>query len=150
MILLLGQTVNLIPDKTVIWQLAIFLAVVAVLSFFVFKPTLKLLDERRRNTVVLQQETDKFMADADSLEDEYNEQIFAARREGHEAERNLLNLGEEEARKIVGEAKEKQKGEIEKVRDEITSVTAQSKQELSKNVGDFSRMIVSKVLGKNG
>lgn len=150
MILLLAQTITLIPDKTVIWQLLIFLTVVAVLSFFVFKPTLKILDERLRNTSILQKEIERLTADAGTFEDEYNEKISAAKYKGSRAERDLLSLGEDEARKIIAEAREKQKGEIAKVKEEILSESVQSRQELSKQVGDFSKMIVSKVLGKNG
>jgi F0F1-type ATP synthase membrane subunit b/b' len=149
MILIVGQTVNLIPDKTVIWQLVIFLSVAAVLSFFVFRPTLKILERRRSETLGLEKEIEQLDGESETMEQKYAEKIAAARAEGSATERELVNLGEDEARKIVAAAREKEKGEIARVRDEVASESSASRRELSRSVDEFSKMIVSKVLGKN-
>lgn len=146
MLLLLAQTIRLIPDATVIFQLIIFLAVVVILSVFVFRPTLKILDERRRRTSDLQKETDKLSTDAAAMDREYAEKIAVARTEGSALERELLNLGEDEARKIIGAAKQEGRQSISKTHDEIVSDTAKTKQDLTKQISDFAKMIVAKVL----
>jgi F0F1-type ATP synthase membrane subunit b/b' len=149
MMLLMGQTVNLLPDKTVIWQLIIFLFVAAVLSFLVFRPTMKILERRRSETLGLEKKIGQVDQEAEVMEQKYAEKIAEARAEGSAAERELVNLGEEEARKIVAAAREKEKTEIGKVRDEVASDSSASRRELSRSVDEFSKMIVSKILGKN-
>lgn len=42
--------INLIPDKTIVPLLAIFLCVVVMLTFFVFRPVLRILDLRHDKT----------------------------------------------------------------------------------------------------
>jgi len=134
----------------VIPQLLIFLSVVAVLSFFVFKPALKILDGRRNKTSELEKDTENLLAQSEAMDSEYDGKINEARIEGSKVERDLIAAGEEEARSIINKAKQKSRDAVSKTHDEIAGESVQTKKDLSNRIDDFAKMIVSKVLGKNG
>lgn len=121
-----------------------------VLSVFVFKPTLKILDGRKNKTAELEKETEMLLAEAEVMDCKYNDKITEARIEGSKLEQELLGAGENEARSIINEARQDSRDAISKTRGEILADSAKTKQELSEKIGDYAKMIVAKILGKNG
>lgn len=67
MLLILATEVNLMPDWTVTVQLGIFLATVASLTFFIFKPVLKIIEERKRFTNYKQSESQRLDKEFEKL-----------------------------------------------------------------------------------
>jgi len=149
LLLLAAQTINLMPDLTVIWQLAIFLSLIFVLTIFVFRPVLKILEGRKQETLELERETERLLSEAEKLDSDYGEIISKARSEGGVAEQRLVSEGGAEARAITSEAREEAKGTIRRARDKIKYEGSKTSEELSKKIGEYSKMIISKVLGKN-
>lgn len=149
MILLLGQHVRLIPDATVFFQLAIFLVTVAVLTIFVFKPALKILDRRREQTDELQSLAQKLNGASDSMDAEYDRRMAEAKLEGSSLERELIKQGEEEGRAIVATAKQQEHAAMMTIRENLHVEAESARKSLSHETSEFVRLILNKVLGQN-
>lgn len=143
-----GQAINLIPDRTVIPQLFIFLAVTAVLTIFVFRPLLKIMDARREKTGLLEEEAARLVSESESMEREYEETLAAARIDGERTERELVRLGESEAQTIIAGAKEESRRRTARLKDEISKESVGARGRLTSDVDAFADMICQKVLGK--
>ncbi len=143
-----GQPINLIPDRTVMPQLFIFLAVTAVLTIFVFRPLLKIMDVRREKTGLLEEEAARLASESESMEREYEEKLAAARIDGERAELELVRLGESEAQAIIAAAKEESRRRTARLKDEISKEGVGARGRLASDVDAFADMICQKVLGK--
>jgi F-type H+-transporting ATPase subunit b len=148
-LLLAAQTISLKPDSTVIWQLIIFLSLIFILTIFVFRPVLKILEGRKQETLELEKETERLLADAKKLDSDYAGIISKARSEGGVAEQRLVSEGGVKARATISEAREEAKGTITRARDKIRYEGSKTGEELSKKIDEYTKMIISKVLGKN-
>lgn len=149
LLLLASQNISLVPDRTVIWQLMIFLFLIFILTVFVFRPVLKILDGRKQDTLMLEKETERLLAEAKKLESDYAQMIAKGRSEGGVAEQRLVSEGAAKARAIISEAREEAKGTITRARDKMRYEGAKTGEELSQRVDEYSKMIISKVLGKD-
>jgi F-type H+-transporting ATPase subunit b len=142
------EPIRLIPDFTVFYQLAIFLAVVAILSVFVFRPVLRILDKRRDKTLETEVRAEMLQTDINLINKEYDETISRARKEGCIIQQQVINKAEADAKKIIQAARREEKELSEKSRERISAEKTLLKKDLSKNIDEFSDMIVSKILGK--
>lgn len=142
------ESIKLIPDATVFYQLIIFLVVVAILTVFVFRPILRILDKRRDKTNETQIRAEMLQGDINLMNQEYDQTISRARNEGSAIQQQLINKAEIDAKKILEEAKENEKELFRKNSELIFNETAALKTGLEKKVEEYSKMIVSKVLGE--
>jgi len=148
MISLIGQSVNLIPDSTVIHQIIIFLIVLSVLTIFVFKPVLRIIEKRRGQTVDLNLQAQKLLSESETMDRRYNENLAVAKMEGSRLERELLRQGEEEGRTIVAKARDEERQAIARKRTEIQAAAQRVRQDLSLQIEEVAQMIIAKVLGR--
>lgn len=146
MLLLLGEAVSLVPDKTLLPQLLIFFAAAFVLSIFVFRPVLKIIDERRKRTFGLNIQADELAVKSNQLLDKYNEVISAAKREGEIEQEKIIKVGQGEAKKIIVSAKQVANEAKKKQEDVIIKEADLIRSELGKKREDLAKLIVSKVL----
>lgn len=139
--------VDLIPDTTVFFQLIVFLVVLAVLTLFIFKPTLRILDKRHEQTVETHKRAELLDEDANDMNYEYDKTLETARLDGSIVQQNLLKEGQAEAAKIISSAKQEEKKASLERRDYIQKETQKIKADLNQDVDEYAKMIVSKVLG---
>ena len=148
MISVIAQTVSLIPDATVIFQILIFLSILAVLTFFVFKPVFKIIEKRHKLIVGLPLQSQKLLSDAEDMDRRYAENLAAARMEGTNLEQKLINEGDEEGRIIVAKAREQEHRALLERRTEIEEAARVARKETAARVEDVTQLIIAKVLGR--
>ena len=82
--MLAATDIQIMPDATVGFELVIFLATAAVLTLFVFRPTLRLIDRRRAFTSDAATEAAALAEEAEQLELGRRELVAMGLREAHE------------------------------------------------------------------
>jgi len=148
MMLLIGQSISLIPDKTAVWQFLIFMAVMVILTIFVFRPTLKILEKRREQTADLSNRADQLIADAIKMDKEYTDEMEVAKKEGAATEQELIRQGEEEARAVITNARNEAQQTMLNWRGQLKTEGAETQQRLQHNIDEFAQMIINKILGR--
>lgn len=133
---------------TLFLQLAVFLVFLWVLTGFLFKPILSILDERLDKTEGLRIKVAELEEEVRKKAREYKSRIEEARVEaiGVKSAQRKEGLGEE--RKILGAAIEKTRDIIEKKKEGIYKDAEQVRMEMEREAGEISRSIAGKVLGR--
>ncbi len=115
--------VNVIPDITLLYQMAIFLALVFVLNILLYKPILKIIDRRKKQLDELENEIKLFNDSVDKKASEYEEKLKQAKANASELKKEIILEGNEQAKKIV-----------DAVRGEIPALTQQFQQKIEKEI----------------
>lgn len=102
----LAAEIHLMPDWTVIVQMGIFLSALAVLSFLVFRPTLRIIDRRRGYTEEARAEAERIGAEADRIEEERRTSIAAAIEEAGRERDERTARARRDAEGAIAEAKQ--------------------------------------------
>ena len=146
---MLAEEVQLLPDKTLFIQLAIFLVVAVALNHFVFKPVLRLILLRRTRTKGEREKLEGLQQKTEGLMKEYEAKILKARQEGFKIKESIRREGEAQGQKIIHEAKQASMGQMDLVKKEIEKETEAATKELEKEAENLSQTLAEKVLGRN-
>jgi len=115
--------VNVIPDITLLYQMAIFLVLIFVLNILLYKPILKIIDRRKKQLEELENEIKLFNESVDKKASEYEEKLKQAKANASEVKKEIIQEGNEQAKKIV-----------DAVRSEIPALTQQFQQKIDKEI----------------
>ena len=138
---MLATSVNLMPDYTLLPLLGIFLIVLAVLHFLVFRPILRLIDARKAATEGELAHAREMDGMSDTLDEMVRHQLEEARARGAEKRQELRQEAEASARDILDKARRetaeynaRNEEERKRMRDEMEA-------EMESRVSDISQMI---------
>lgn len=129
-------------------MLLIFLVNYFVLSTLVFKPTLKILNERYKKLGGMTKEADYFTSEFQKKYDEYQGLMEEARHIARHAREEILKGAEQEKQEILGNARKYAEERLNKARADLASNVDQARGDLKSQAQVISDQIVSKVLGK--
>ncbi|MGI8838521.1 MAG: hypothetical protein ACR2H4_18040 [Pyrinomonadaceae bacterium] len=143
---LAGNSIQLVPDGTLLFHLVLIVAMVALLNATLLKPINRILEERERRTKGRLSEASETVSLVDEKMRNYESQLRNARSEGYAAiERERGTLSKERERKIgevkgeigtwISQEKERIKAESSQVRNTL-GITAQER------ARDISRQIL--------
>src|SRR5947208_3579539 len=99
-------------DGTVLVQLAIFLVMMAVLYGLVFRPYLRVRDERERGIGGARGEAKAMEERASAIAVDYEGKLAKARQRGGEERARLRAEGQAREREVVGRAREEAQAEV--------------------------------------
>jgi F0F1-type ATP synthase membrane subunit b/b' len=102
---LASSAIRLLPDWTLLVQLAVFLAVLASLTFLVIRPTLRLLERRRSFTSEAMEHAAKLASDAEQLEAGRREVLAMALREAQASREQRVAAARRRADKTIAESR---------------------------------------------
>lgn len=127
-------------DKTVIFQILIFVAAIFILNSVLFKPLFQLVDKREQLTTGAIEEANALRQRTDQIIDEYNSKLHEARSEASEERNKIRN----EANKAADEI-------IKKTRAQAQTLLNQAKDKLELERLDKERLIEPEIksLGRN-
>ncbi|MFD1735201.1 F0F1 ATP synthase subunit B [Bacillus salitolerans] len=132
----------------ILFQLAIFLILLALLRKFAFGPIMGIMKQREEhigNEISAAENSNK---EAKKLVEEQRELLKQSRQEAQELIENAKKLGEEQKKSIVSEART----EAERIKDAAVKEIAQEKEQavaaLREQVASLSVLIASKVIEK--
>ena len=137
-----------IVDITAVYQIVLFLVLWAILDRVLFRPYLKLLDERERRTGGARAEIADLQTQAERLRARYEEKISVADAEGRAAREAILTEGREQRDGIVGTAREEAARLLETVRAEIARQMQHERQLAVAEASTVARDMARKILGR--
>ena len=115
--------VAVIPDSTLFIQMAIFLALIFVLNFLLYKPILSIIDKRKKQLEEAENEIALFNESVEKRVAEYEEKLKQAKIKASELKKEIIQEGANQA-----------KGIIDVVRNEIPVIAREFQQKMDKEV----------------
>jgi F-type H+-transporting ATPase subunit b len=138
-----------IIDFTAVYQIVLFLVLWAILDRVLFRPYLRLLDERERRTGGARTEIADLQTKAERLRAQYQEKISVAEAEARAAREAILTDAREQRDAIVGSARQEAARILEMVRAEIAKQMQTERQLAASEASAVARDMARKVLGRD-
>jgi len=132
-----------------ITQIVSFLILFGLLSFLVYKPLLKLLDERAKKVKESLEEAEAVKDQAIHAEDEIKKKIQSASQQGQEIIARATQINEEIRAKAQEQAKQDAEILIARARQAINAERDGAIDELRQEFADLTIMAASKVIGES-
>ena len=140
--------VTVIPDYTMLIQMVVFLALVFVLNFLLYKPILSIIDRRKKQLEESESEIKLFNESVEKRVAEYEEKLKQAKIKATELKKEIIQEGANQAKNVV-----------DAVRNEIPVMARDFQQKMDKEVEkaklildshsrELSVQIAQKVLGR--
>jgi len=139
--------IHLMPDWTIFVQLGIFLLSAAVLTFFVFRPVLRLFDRRRGYTSDAEIEAGRLNGEAESLEFSCNKLLTEALENAHIRKSKEIAMANSEAERIVSDARIRAKQIAEETDISIYTSEKSVMEEMKINAEMLAGDMISRVTG---
>ncbi|MFA4875622.1 MAG: hypothetical protein WC690_09825 [bacterium] len=137
--------ITLMPDWTVVVQLFIFLVVATTLTFFVIRPTIRIIDRRRQFTSDAAAEAAKLMNEAEQLDIGRREALAMALGEAHAEYAKRATEAHGKADGAIAEARAKSAETLKGEAASIESMEALNEKELESCANGLATDIVARV-----
>lgn len=145
----LSTSIALTPDWTIIVQLGIFLATLAVVSRFLVKPLMHLRGVRREITIGAQEEARRLLTVAEEKVAEYERRIAAARQDGQGLKESLRQEGYAAASKVMDGARRSAFVKLDEAKARTAKEADGARKLLEADAEEFGRTIVERILERN-
>jgi len=132
--------------KEFIFYLINFVILIGILAKFLYKPFLKILDERRQKIQDALDSAEAMNRRADEKMDAYTKRIANVESEGREIIREAKSKADQEARAILDDAGERASKMITDARDEIERDKARAREDMKGEIKDLALLAASKIL----
>jgi F-type H+-transporting ATPase subunit b len=143
-----GGGVTVVPDWTVIIQIANFLFLILALNLLLYRPIRRILRERRDKFKAMESAIDGAAKGAQEKESALAQAIREARSKGLKEKEALVHQAEEEERRLIEAIAAKAQAELGEMRLKIASDAEQAGRSLQPQVEAFARQISHKILGR--
>jgi F-type H+-transporting ATPase subunit b len=135
-------------DQSLIYQIINFLLLMLILNAILYKPIRNILKQRAERMAGLNSEAQKAHSDMKLKEQDYQDRLRQARKEGFE-QKNLFKLeGLEEEKRLLHQANQKIEAELTQNRQKIAQEVEAARKKLSGELASFSQEIAQKILGR--
>jgi F-type H+-transporting ATPase subunit b len=135
-------------DQSLIFQLINFLLLMVILNSLLYRPIRNILKQRAGKIAQLEEEAQKAKSDMIKKEQDYQEKLQQARKEGFEQKNQSKLQGQDEEKKLIQQANQKMESELNQNRQKITQQIEEARKKLSGEVASFSQEIAQKILGR--
>jgi F-type H+-transporting ATPase subunit b len=135
-------------DQSLIFQLINFLLLMVILNSLLYRPIRNILKQRAGKIAQLEEEAQKAHSDMIKKEQDYQDKLQQARRDGFEQKNQFKLQGQDEERKLLQQANQKVESELSQNRQKITQQIEEARKKLSGEVASFSQEIAQKILGR--
>lgn len=137
---------DLTPNITFFYQLALFLVVIAVLNHLLFQPALRVLDKRKSATDGVQAEVQHLNQMTEHKIREYEDKTYQAKLRGAALKDKLKKEGDEEASKILNKAREASESTILEMEAKLAQEERQAELEMKQALKELAKQMAEKVL----
>ncbi|MCA1573199.1 MAG: ATP synthase F0 subunit B [Acidobacteria bacterium] len=146
---LAGNSIQLVPDGTLILHAAIIIIMVVVLNRTLFRPINRILEERDRRTRGVLSEAERMLVSIDQSLRQYEQTLRGARAEGYQLlERQRAEAVRERERQIAS-ARELLSQQTSTEKQQIRSQAEVVRTTLSKEARKIALIIASRILGRS-
>lgn len=135
-------------DPTVVIQIICFLVLWFVLNKLLFRPYLRLLEERESRTEGVRRETADLEGEGQRLRAEYEERIARAREIGSAGKERILDQGREQRERLLRLAREEAANMLERVRHEVRGQLQKEREIAATEATAIAQAMANKILGR--
>ena len=143
-----GGGITVIPDASVLIQLANFLLLIWALNILLYRPIRKILRQRKQKVESFETTIDTYNQDIQKKDEAFASGLKAARAKGYKEKEALLQAAAEEENRILENINAKAQAEREAVRDKIARDVEAAKASLQNKIDEFANDIGQKILGR--
>ncbi len=137
------------PDFSFYIQIVSLLLLFAALNELLFRPVLRVLDERAARTVGVRAQAESMNRASDAAKDEHDRRLDEVRRTlAAETESERATTAEKE-RAILGAAQQEASARLAERRDAIAQQAASARQQLASDARDIADRMVDRVIGRD-
>jgi len=140
--------VTVIPDWSVLIQIANFVFLIWVLNLILYRPIRNVLLQRKQKISGLEESIESSSMDLAERKDAFSSAIKEARIKGRLEKEALLIAASEQEKKMIERINEKAQADLTEVRDKILKDAAKVRKSLLKEIDDFAESISKKILGR--
>jgi len=141
--------VTVLPDITLLVQMGIFLGLVFVLNFLLYKPVLNIIDRRKKQLEELENEIKLFNDAVDKKSAEYEEKLKQAKASASEAKKEIVQEGNGQAQQIVDAVRNEIPSLVQEFQARMEKEVSAARQVLQSRSKSLSVDIATKVLGRS-
>ena len=129
-------------------QLANFLLLLVILNTILYKPILRIFEERESSTTGFLQDAKAMDQEKDGLMAQIDDKLTDARSNAKSIFESLSEEGKDAQKQAVGSAQNESVEINKKARDDIEAATDKARASLKGDIESFSKTIVAKLVGK--
>ncbi len=145
---IIGVSIDI--DGTIVVQALVFLASIFLLQHLMFRPYLKTREARKENVEGSSEEAGELDAQAEVLEEKYEEQIRQARRDAKEVRDSLRKQGLAEQQDIHSEVREELDEKLADERAKISAHVQDARAEIEDRAEGLADAMVGKLVPDEG
>ncbi|MBW2412494.1 MAG: ATPase [Deltaproteobacteria bacterium] len=143
-----GGGITVIPDISVLFQLANFLFLLWALNTILYKPIRKIIQRRKEKVDNFESTIEAFNQDIEEKDEAFITGQRAARAKGVKAKEALLLEAAEEEKKIIEAVNSNVQQELTEIREKIAQDIDEVRGSLQVKVDEFANDIGQKILGR--
>ncbi len=133
---------------TLIIQMINFILLIFILNKILYKPILKILEEREQRIEGQQQQAKKTIEDGLVILTDYNKKLYDAKIDAMNTKNAARNEASEQANGIIEDSRKKAEEIITRMQQEMASEMAQAKKELDPELSVMAATIAQQILGR--
>lgn len=137
------------PDGSIIPAIVIFLLLIAVLNWLLYKPLMKVLSERESRTTGLIHQAQEDLNYQLGLFEKYQASIKQARMEGYRRQEQLRAEAQKRRAEVLAKSRTAGEKLIQDSRDSIHVQVEDAKRQLTQDAQDMAQRITSTILGRS-
>jgi len=135
-------------DGSLFIQIINFLILIWALNIVLYKPIRTIMIRRKKMVDGLEKTINEFNQSAIQKNNDFESVIKDAKVQGQEEMDLILNVAEEEERKIIEKTNKKAQAELKSIREKIRIDSETVKNALLKEVDTYAEIISEKILGR--
>jgi F-type H+-transporting ATPase subunit b len=143
-----GGGITVIPNISVLFQIANFLFLLWALNTILYKPIRKIIQQRKEKVESFESTIDAFNMNIQEKDEAFVTGQRAARSKGVKEKEALLLEAAEEEKKIIEEVNTRAQNELAEIREKIARDVDAVRDSLQEKVDEFANDIGQKILGR--
>jgi len=129
-------------------QIINFFLLIFILNKLLYKPILKILEEREERVSGGQQAAKKLIEDSQGYVNDYNQKLHNAKIDAMNAKNAARGAASDQANGYIAEARTKAEEIIDQMQQEMTKEIDKAKKELEPELGVMAATIAQQILGR--
>jgi F-type H+-transporting ATPase subunit b len=144
-----GGGITVLPDGSLIIQIANFLLTIWILNLILYRPIRNVLRQRKEKIEGLELSIETYNQDAKEKDDAFASGIKEARIKGLKEKETLLQAAAEEEKQMIATVNAKAQADLVEIRKKIVKDAEAARASLQKKVDEFASDICQKILGRS-
>lgn len=139
---------TIVPNITVLIQIALVLVLMVVLNTFLFKPMMGVLNERKARTAGRRERAAAAEAQADTIWGDYQKKLTVARSEAEKSRLEVVRQAETERAKITEVASAEADKTITEMKARIGAEGSRARETLKAEIEGLGKVMAEKIAGR--